>query len=110
MCVQSDGMHELVEEYDHLGETRVFGFDLDGRYLDLVEGRCVLVEAEDAHVSVSRRFDASPAITWDWFNDPVKRNRWMTASDWQPLARPHGRTGPWDSESLHDIEGRRTGS
>ena len=93
MCVESDGMHEIVEEYDHLGETRVFGFDLDGRYLDLVEGRCVLVEAEEAHVSVSRRFDASPAVTWDWFNDPVKRNRWMTASDWQPLARPHGRTG-----------------
>ena len=86
-------MHEIVEEYDHLGETRLLGFDLDGRYLDLVEGRCVLVEADDAHVSVSRRFDASPAITWDWFNDPVKRSRWMPRSDWQPLARPGGRTG-----------------
>ncbi len=93
MGVESSGMHEIVEEYEHLGETRVLGLDLDGRYVDLVEGRRVLVEAEDAHVSVSRRFDASPAITWDWFNDPVKRSRWMPGSDWQPLARPTGRTG-----------------
>ena len=93
MGVESHGMHEIVEKYDHLGETRVLALDLDGRYLDLVEGRRVLVEAEDAHVSVSRMFDASPAITWDWFNDPVKRSRWMPGSDWRPLARPDGRTG-----------------
>ena len=93
MGVESHGMHEMVEEYDHLGETRVLGLDLDGRYLDLVEGRRVLVEAEDAHVSVSRRFDTSPAITWDWFYDPVKRSRWMPGSDWRSLARPSGRTG-----------------
>ena len=93
MGVESYGMHEIVEEYDHLGETRLFGLDLDGRYLDLVEGRRVLVETQDAHVSVSRRFDASPAITWDWFNDPVKRSQWMPHSDWQSLARPEGRTG-----------------
>ena len=93
MGVEPHGMREIVEEYDHLGEIRVLGLDLNGRYLDLVEGRRVLVEAEDAHVSVSRRFDASPAITWDWFNDPVKRSRWMPGSDWRPLARPDGRTG-----------------
>ncbi len=93
MGVESHGMGKIVEEYDHLGEVRVCGLDLDGRYRDLVEGRRVLVEAEDAHVSVSRRFAASPAITWDWFNDPVKRSRWMPSSDWRPLARPHGRTG-----------------
>ena len=93
MGIESHGMHEIVEEYDHLGKTRVLGLDVDGRYLDLVEGRRVLVEVEEAHVSVSRRLDAPPAITWDWFNDPLKRSRWMPHSDWQPLTRPAAATG-----------------
>ena len=93
MGIESHGMGEFVEEYDHLGEVRLFGLDLDGRYLDLVDGRRVQVDAEDSHISVLRRFGTSPATTWDWFNDPVKRSRWMPGSDWHALARPDGRTG-----------------
>ena len=93
MGIESHGMGEIVEEYEHLGEVTLFGFDLDGRYLELVDMRRVQVDSEASHVSVSRRFGTSPATTWDWFNDPLKRSQWMPGSDWHALERPAGRTG-----------------
>ena len=94
MGVKPEDVHEEVVAYEHLGEWRVAAFDLRRRYAELTAARKTYLTAGEAHVTLQRRFAASPARLWDLLTDPSKRARWETGSDWSVRERPLGRTGP----------------
>ncbi|MDH4068979.1 MAG: DUF2652 domain-containing protein [Ignavibacteria bacterium] len=91
--VRPDQLHEATEEYEHLGKIRTFSFNLEDRLNAYMEARKVVVEEARAHVEIVKEYPVTPAVLWDWLNDPVRRLQWMITSDWQALTRPGGRLG-----------------
>jgi len=74
------------------GSIRTFGLNLEARYESTLEQRRVIVTHQDALYSFSMDFPVSPAILWDWVNDPDKRTQWFILK-WSAHTRPKGRTG-----------------
>lgn len=75
--------------------TRMFGLNLKTRYESLREARQVVVPPEIADASLRSELDAPPPVTWEWLNDPQKRNLWWEPfTHWSLRLRPGGRTGP----------------
>lgn len=87
-----DGLVEQVETYEHLGEVRTFSLNLHGRFDELMEARRILIVPGEAHFVFEDDYDAPPARVWEWFNDPIKRGKWMT-SEILPILRVRGRSG-----------------
>ncbi len=87
-----EGLVEQTETYEHLGDVHTFSMDLHERYDELMSARCVVIMPDDAHFVFEDDYDAPPAIVWDWFNDPIKRGKWMT-SEILPILRVRGRSG-----------------
>lgn len=94
MQLSPDGLHASEEVYEHLGRLRTYSSDLHRSYEEMVERRRVALTTDEAHAEVVHDFDMPPAIVWDWLNDPPKRTSWMQRSNWLPLTRANGRTGP----------------
>ena len=74
------------------GSVRTFGLDLESRYVSTLKQRKVIINSEDASYSFTMNFPLSPALLWDWVNDPEKRSQWFILK-WSARARPSGRTG-----------------
>ena len=94
MDIHPDGVHDSQESYEHIGEINTSSINLDNRYQELIKERQVFLSTDAAHVSVPYEFSCSPAVLWDWLNDPHKRTRWIKGSAWEAKERPNGRTGP----------------
>lgn len=90
--VQPDDLYEYIESYEHLGEVRTLSIDLHARYKEIMDARRVMITSEEAHHIFECVYDAPPGVTWEWFNDPVKRGKWMT-SEIVPILRIRGRSG-----------------
>lgn len=90
-AVQSypDHLHELVEEYDHIGKVQTFSINLDEQYKNYLAERTVYLSAEDADLVVFKDFPAPPSQLWEWSNDPKKRSQWAIGSDWKVRERPN---------------------
>lgn len=93
MKINPDGMHESLENYEHLGEINTNSINLNEGYRELANDRQVFLTAKKADACVTYDFDASPAVVWDWLNDPAKRTIWQKGSAWESKERPNGRTG-----------------
>jgi hypothetical protein len=91
--VQPENAVELTEAYEHLGEIRTFNIDLHRRYAELKETRRVFLTEKDADVQFSVDFATPPALTWEWLQDPNRRNRWNGEVHWYSGDRPRGRAG-----------------
>jgi hypothetical protein len=79
------------ESYDHLGTVTTYSTDLRRRYDERAQSRRAYLTEHEAHVTHSLELRCSPAIVWDWLNDPLKRQLW-SGIEVQPTLRPGGRT------------------
>jgi hypothetical protein len=85
--------HEQMESYEHLGEIKTFSIDMHRRYKELKEARRVFLTEKDAHLYFSVDFPTPPPLTWEWLQDPGRRNAWGGGVRWTRGDRPKGRTG-----------------
>jgi len=86
--------HVQMEEYEHLGEIKTFNIDLLKRYMEITDARRIVLEEKDADLIFIVDFSTPPAVTWEWIQDPVKRNLWGDRHNlWSSGDRPKGRAG-----------------
>jgi hypothetical protein len=91
--VKLEGIHEQPESYEHLGEIKTINVDLHRRYKELREARQVFLTEKDADLVFSVDFSTPPPVTWEWLQDPNRRNIWSGDVHWYSGERPKGRTG-----------------
>lgn len=97
--------HIQMEEYEHLGEIKTQSIDLHKRYKEITEARRVVLEEKDADIVLTVDFDTPPAVTWEWIQDPTKRNTWTGGEvTWFDGDRPKGRVG--NGASNHCAHGK----
>ncbi len=85
--------HVQMEEYEHLGEIKTHNIDLHKRYKEITDTRRILVDEKDADLIMRVDFPTPPAVTWEWMQDPLKRNLWLDHVHWSMGERPKGRSG-----------------
>jgi len=86
--------HVQMEEYEHLGQIKTYNIDLHQRYKEITESRHIVLEEKDADFVLRADFPTPPAVTWEWLQDPDKRNRWNGGHvTWSVGDRPQGRPG-----------------
>jgi len=74
--LKTDGMRQIVEEYEGLGAIETFTLNLSDRYTELKDHRRVFVTPDEADFKLNYDLEAPPAVAWDWLNDPAKRTMW----------------------------------
>ena len=100
-----DDTHVQMEEYEHLGEIKTHSIDLHKRYKEITEARRVILEEKDADFVLTVDFPTPPAVTWEWLQDPAKRNIWnLGHGTWSNGDRPKGRAG--NGASNHCAHGK----
>jgi hypothetical protein len=52
-----------------------------------------MIDEKDADAVFRVDFRTPPHVTWEWLQDPVKRNLWSTGVHWYAGDRPLGRAG-----------------
>lgn len=88
-----EGVHEQMESYEHLGEIKTISLDLHHRYDEIKEARRVFIDSQDADLEFSVDFPTPPPVTWEWLQDPNRRNLWSQEVHWYSGDRPSGRAG-----------------
>jgi hypothetical protein len=89
-----DETHIQIEEYEHLGAIKTFNIDLHKRYREITDTRRIMLDEKDADLIVRIDFPTPPAVTWEWLQDPTKRNLWSDGHiHWSYGERPNGRSG-----------------
>jgi hypothetical protein len=92
--LQLEAAHEQMESYEHLGEIKTISVDMHRRYQELKEARRVVITEEDADLEFIVDFPTPPPVTWEWVQDPNRRNLWNGGMvHWSRGDRPRGRTG-----------------
>lgn len=85
---------EQVESYEHLGQVRTISLDMHSRYEEIKEARRVVITEQDADLHFSVDFSTPPPLTWEWMQDPQRRNLWGGGMiHWSGGDRPRGRAG-----------------
>jgi uncharacterized protein YndB with AHSA1/START domain len=87
-----EGMRQMSESYEHLGDVVTHSLDLQKRYKEITEARRIVASPDEASCVFSSDFDAPPPVVWEWLNDPVKRTLWSGKNHWSAMNRPGGRT------------------
>lgn len=89
-----EGAHRQTEAYEHLGEVKTINIDLHRRYAELKEAQRIFITAENADLQFAVDFPTPPPLTWEWLQDPERRNIWSGgAVRWFSGDRPKGRAG-----------------
>ena len=89
-----EGVHEQAESYEHLGDIKTINMDMHRRYAELKEARRVFITKEEADLEFSVDFPTPPPVTWEWLQDPKRRNLWSSGHvHWYGGDRPKGRAG-----------------
>ena len=88
-------LHERIESYEHLGETKTYSYDLQSIYQVHVDSLRIRVSPEEAIVKMKQDFPVSPTVVWDWLNDPRKRAQYTMQHglEFRTIFLPHGRRG-----------------
>ena len=76
MGLDPKGMHEQIENYEHLGEIKTYSVDLLAYYQEFVAARRVFVKPDAADFCVTLDIAAPPPVLWDYLNDPRKKMLW----------------------------------
>jgi uncharacterized protein YndB with AHSA1/START domain len=92
LALPPEGLFELTESYDHIGDVKTYSLDLQLRYREITEARRVFISPAEAHQVLEYDYAAPRHIIWEWFNDPLKRGQWMT-SEIIPILPVKGRIG-----------------
>ena len=95
MGIKPEGLHEHVENYEHLGDVKVCVLNLAERYQELINERRYVIEPKQAHYIVHGDLPTTPSVVWEWINDPVKRARISLQGGlkYVPAVLTRGRTG-----------------
>ena len=88
-----ENTHIQMEEYEHLGEVKTYNMDLHQRYQEIMDERQIVIEEKDADIVFNIDFSTPPPITWEWIQDPIRRNLWGGHIHWYAGNRPKGRAG-----------------
>jgi hypothetical protein len=88
-----ENMYVQMEEYEHLGEVKTYNMDLHQRYKEIMDERRIVIDEKDADIVFNIDFSTPPPVTWEWIQDPVKRNQWSGDVHWFMGERPMGRAG-----------------
>jgi hypothetical protein len=88
-----ENTHMQMEEYEHLGEVKTYNVDLRARYQEITDERRIMIDEKDADVIFRIDFPTPPHVTWEWIQDPIKRNMWSEHVHWYAGDRPKGRAG-----------------
>lgn len=88
-----EGTHEQLESYEHLGEIKTINVDMHRRYAELKEARRFFITEQDADLQFTVDFPTPPPVTWEWLQDPNRRNIWSGDVHWYSGDRPKGRAG-----------------
>jgi hypothetical protein len=89
-----ENTHVQIEEYEHLGEVKTYNMDLHQRYKEIMDERRIVIDENDSDIVFNIDFSTPPPMTWEWIQDPVKRNLWGDEhTDWSNGNRPKGRAG-----------------
>lgn len=91
--VKLEGTHEQMESYEHLGAIKTINVDMHRRYAELKEARQVFLTEKEADLQFSVDFPTPPPVTWEWLQDPNRRNVWNGDVHWYSGDRPKGRAG-----------------
>jgi hypothetical protein len=91
--VKLEGTHEQMESYEHLGEIKTINVDMHRRYTELKESQRVVISERDADLQFTVDFPTPPPVTWEWLQDPNRRNIWGGGVHWYSGDRPKGRAG-----------------
>lgn len=87
------GLHRQPETYEHLGTVNTYNFDLHQRYNELKDAQHIMLTEKDAHLYFTVDFPTPPPLTWEWLQDPGRRNLWGGGVHWYSGDRPNGRAG-----------------
>ena len=101
-----ENAHVQIEEYEHLGEVKTYNLDLHARYKEITDERRILIEEKDADKIFRVDFTTPPHVTWEWIQDPNRRNLWVEHVHWFAGDRPKGRAGK--GMSNHCAHGKST--
>ena len=88
-----EGVHEQMESYEHLGEIKTINIDMHRCYAELKESRHIVIDEQNADLKFTVDFPTPPPVTWEWLQDPKKRNLWSGDVHWYSGDRPKGRAG-----------------
>ena len=88
-----EGAYEQMESYEHLGEIKTINIDMHERYRELKAARRFVITEKDAHLYFTVDFPTPPPVTWEWLQDPSRRNAWGGGVHWYSGDRPKGRNG-----------------
>lgn len=88
-----EGTYEQIEAYEHLGKIKTINLDMHRRYKELKEARRVIIDERDADFVFTVDFPTPPPVTWEWLQDPSRRNLWSGGPHWYRGDRPKGRAG-----------------
>ena len=103
--LELEGAYEQVESYEHLGEIKTINVDMHKRYNELKEAQRVFIGEQDADLYFTVDFSTPPPVTWEWLQDPNKRNLWSGGRvHWYSGDRPRGRAG--NGASNHCAHGK----
>ncbi len=86
-------VHIQMEDYEHLGEVKTYNVDLHKRYKEITDQRRIFIDEKDADAVFRFDFTTPPHVTWEWLQDPTKRNLWSEHVHWYMGDRPLGRAG-----------------
>ena len=93
MGIPNDGLHALIESYDHLGEVTTFSLNLRDRYKEMVENRDAYLSEEEADASLDFEMDIPVPVAWEYMTNVQKRSLASEGATWSTFARISGRTG-----------------
>ena len=82
----------LTEKYEHLGELQTFSLNLHQRYDELIAERRFSLDEKEADLILRVNFPTPPPTTWEWLEEPAKRNLWGGDVIWSAGERRMGRT------------------
>lgn len=92
--LELENAHIQMEEYEHLGEVKTYNIDLHQRYQEITEERRIIIEEHDADMIFRIDFPTPLPVTWEWIQDPIRRNLWTGGHvKWTAGDRPKGRAG-----------------
>lgn len=87
------GMAQHTETYEHLGAVPVYVHDMARAWEDNRERRQVQVGPSDAWIILEFELPVSPALAWEYLNNPQCICEWCGLASVQPIDLKWGRIG-----------------
>ena len=88
------GLREHTEQYEHIGQVRVFVYNLEARWAEEQKRRRVYIAPGKGNAEWSFDVPATPAVVWEYLTSPTKRLLFTPGITGFDQENPGGRRGP----------------